>query len=458
MLTLTQAAAAIQAGDVSSERLTLDCLARIEQFEPELHAFAQLLAEPALAAACRLDEERGRGLLRGPLHGVPIGVKDLIDLAGTVTAAGTTVLAGNMASTSATVAQKLMTAGAVIVGKTQLTEGAYGRHHPQIPAPLNPWQQDYWSGVSSSGSGVAVSAGLVYGALGSDTGGSIRFPSAACGLVGLKPTYGRVSRAGVFPLAETLDHIGPMARCVSDVAALFEVIAGADARDPTSLSEPVTAFEPRTDLHGIRIGLDRSYAETGVDTEVVAALAEAIDAMRGLGADLVEVRVPDAARLLADSWWLSCGVEVARAHASTYPSQKEEYGPALASLIEQGLHASQTDYEYLQSIRGVFRRDFEHLYRQCDLIVMPTMNSSTQTAAAMEKSEPNADLVNGLTFTAPFDYSGHPTLTLPMSPNREGLPRSFQLVAPLLGEARLFSAGAAVESALGLLGVAPNFR
>lgn len=457
-LTLIEVADAIRCGDLSSESVTAGCLERIRQFDSTLHSFAQVLSEPALAAARQLDLERSRGEFRGLLHGVPIAIKDIIDLEGSVTAAGTTVYANNTAATSATVTDRLSEAGAVIIGKTQLTEGAYGRHHPDIIAPVNPWHPEYWPGVSSSGSGVAVSAGLAFGALGSDTGGSIRFPSAACGLVGLKPTYGRVSRAGVFPLAETLDHIGPMTRSVADAAVLLSVIAGEDALDPTSLSEPLELSPAATDMRGMRIGLDRGFTETGVDPSVVAALSEALSIMRDLGAEIVEVDVPDTALLLADSWWLTCGVEVAKAHASTYPSKKSAFGPALASLIEQGLSAMQTDYEYLQGLRSVFRREFEALFSGCDFVAMPTMNSSTQKTEAMDNPIPSPELANGLIFTAPFDYSGHPTLTLPMSVDARGLPRSFQLVAPLLGEANLLSAGAALESGLGQLGVAPAFR
>lgn len=457
-LTLVDVAESIRSGAVTSEAVTASCLARIDQFEPGLHSFAQVLSDTALASARQLDQQRSGGATCGPLHGVPIAIKDIIDLAGCVTAAGTTVYVDNVASTSAPIVERLIAAGAVIIGKTQLTEGAYGRHHPDIAAPVNPWHADYWSGVSSSGSGVAVSAGLAFGALGSDTGGSIRFPSAACGLVGLKPTYGRVPRAGVFPLAETLDHIGPMTRSVADAGVLLAVVAGEDSRDATSLREPFSPLPAASDLRGVRIGYDRQFAEAGVDPAVVATMAEAVDAMRELGATVVDVEVPESARVLADSWWLSCGVEVAQAHARTYPSRQSEYGPALVSLIEQGLKATRTDYDYLQGLRGVFRREFEALFADCDCIAVPTMTSPTQTVAAMEDPTSHAELANGLLFTAPFDYSGHPTLTLPMAPDSRGLPRSFQLVAPLLGEASLLAAGAAVESAMGQVGVAPGFR
>ena len=213
----------IKSGELSSIQVTEALLARIEALEGELRAFALVTAEEALKAAEAQDRKRRSGAPLGLLHGVPVAVKDLLQTAGLVTASGTQVMADFVPDQDATVVRRLRDAGAVIIGKTQLTEGAFSTHHPQIDPPRNPWRQDHWPGVSSSGSGVAVAAGLAFGALGSDTGGSIRFPSAACGLVGVKPTYGRVSRHGAFPLAESLDHIGPMTRyrggCRQDAAS-----------------------------------------------------------------------------------------------------------------------------------------------------------------------------------------------------------------------------------------------
>lgn len=459
-LSLVEVCAHTKSGALSAERVTRDTLDRIERHDVKLKAFAYIDAEHALAQARARDNAREAGAQLGALHGVPIAIKDLIDLSGQPTASGTTVMAGHVATSTATVARKLLDAGAVIIGKTQLTEGAYGRHHPTIDPPVNPWHADYWTGVSSSGSGVAVAAGLAFGALGSDTGGSIRFPSAACGLVGIKPTYGRVSRQGVFPLAESLDHIGPMARSVADAARLLDAIAGFDPSDPTSLRAPELALASRlpSDLSELRIGVDRRYVEEGVHAEVIAAFNEALRVLEGLGAQLVDVVVPDSARLLADGWWLSCGVECARAHRDTYPSRKAEYGPALAQLIEQGRISSDQDYGLLQSVRQRFQVDFEALFEGVDLIAAPTMIAPTQTNTSMEDLTPDPDLTNGLLFTAPFDYSGHPTLTLPLTPDANGLPRSFQLIGPLLGESSLVDAGLAFEASQGELGLAPGWR
>lgn len=458
-LSLVEARAHAVSGALSAERLTRDSLDRIEQHDKTLRAFALVDAEFALQQARARDQARDDGRRLGPLHGVPIAVKDLIDLAGLPTASGTTVMADRIATSTATVVRNLLDAGAVIIGKTQLTEGAYGRHHPAIDAPINPWHADYWTGVSSSGSGVATSAGLAFASLGSDTGGSIRFPSAACGLVGIKPTYGRVSRQGVFPLAQSLDHIGPMARSVADAARLLGAMAGHDPLDASSLNDPDFSLpaEVPERLDSVRIGVDRSFVEVGVHAEVVAALDEALGTLTDLGVTVVDVVVPEAARLLADSWWLSCGVECAEAHRDFYPRRRAEYGPALAQLIDQGLEASAQDYALLQSVRDRFRDEFEALFGSVDLIAAPTMIAPTQTVVAMEDLAPDPALTNGLLFTAPFDYSGHPTLTLPLSPDERGLPRSFQLIGPLGGEAALVEVGLACERRAGSIGIAPDW-
>ena len=235
---------ALRGGRVGSLEATEHCLDRIQQLDGRLHSFVHVFADEARAAAQRADAELKRGDARGPLHGVPIAVKDLVAVKGVPTAAGTRVLRDRIAEEDACIVSRLHAAGAVILGTLNMTEGAYAAHHPDVEIPRNPWNAERWPGVSSSGSGVATSAGLCYGALGTDTGGSIRFPSAVNGLVGLKPTYGRVPRHGVFPLAESLDHVGPITRSVRDAAHLLTAIAGFDPRDETSLQEPPPDPEP----------------------------------------------------------------------------------------------------------------------------------------------------------------------------------------------------------------------
>ena len=272
----------IQSGHLSSVEVTQAQLDRIDQVDAQLGSYVTVMAQQALANARQAQEEIEQGQGRGPLHGVPIAVKDLCWTEGVTTAAGMTLYQDFVPAHDGTVVRKLREAGAVILGKLKLTESAYADHHPSVSAPLNPWNAAHWSGASSSGSGVATAAGLCYGAIGTDTGGSIRFPSAANGLTGIKPTWGRVSRYGAFELAATLDHIGPMARSAADAAALLGAIAGADPRDPTASSRPVPNYlhHMTQGIRGLLIGVDSRWSYEGVDTPTAQALAAAMDVVR----------------------------------------------------------------------------------------------------------------------------------------------------------------------------------
>jgi amidase len=451
-LSLTEVGRHIKSGELSAVQVTESLLARIAVLEPALRSFARVLGEQALATAAERDRERTAGRPLGPLHGVPVAIKDLLDTRGIVTASGTTVMGAYVPDQDATVVTRLKAAGAIIIGKVQLTEGAFAVHHPEIEAPRNPWNPAVWTGVSSSGSGVSVAAGLAFGALGTDTGGSIRFPSASCGLVGIKPTYGRVSRRGAFALAESLDHIGPMTRTVEDAARLLRVIAGHDPRDATSLPDAVPDYAAMIGerVAGLRIGVDWSYVTDGVDEPVVATVREALDAFVDLGARVVEIRMPDTIEELISGWNLTCGVECARAHARYYPARKDAYGPVLAALIERGLRATPADYQALERTRAGFRHALDKVLEDADLIIAPCMPMLPPDVAAMNAvASSESGRVDAITFTAPFDYSGHPTITLPagLAPGR--LPKAFQLIGRRLGEPTLVRAGAAYEHALG---------
>src|SRR4029077_6750640 len=313
---LTTVSDLIRRKRLSSAELTDMALRRIAQLDGQYHSYATVLPERALKQAKAADAEIARGLWRGPLHGVPVAVKDLCYTTFAPTCAGTTIFKTFTPSFNATVVDRLEDGGAVILGKLQMTEGAYTSHHPQVAAPLNPWKTDYWVRSSSTGSGVATSLGLCYGSLGSDTGGSIRFPSATCGLSGIKPTWGRVSRYGVFPLPDTLDHggaktapwaaldyFGPMPAPGADAAAMLGVIAGGDRNDPTTYKAPVPDYlESIGDgIRGLRVGVDRGYVADGFDGQVVAALTEAERVLSGLGATMREVRFP-AYQKLVSQW------------------------------------------------------------------------------------------------------------------------------------------------------------
>src|ERR1700728_4199019 len=285
---ITELSELFRRGELLPSEATEAMLSRIAKLDGSFHGYAVVLAERAMAQAKQHDAELAKGIWRGPLHGVPIGLKDLCYTTFAPTAGGTRIHAKFVPSFNATIVDRLERAGAVTLGKLKMTDGAYTSHHPFDQAPLNPWNVNYWVGSSSSGSGVATSAGLCYGSIGSDTGGSIRFPSATCGLTGIKPTWGRVSRHGIFPLADSLDHVGPMCRSAADAAAMLGVIAGTDPNDPTALQAPVPNYLARIGdgVRGLRIGVDRKYTQDGVDPQVEAALQAAGPAVADLGADM----------------------------------------------------------------------------------------------------------------------------------------------------------------------------
>jgi Asp-tRNA(Asn)/Glu-tRNA(Gln) amidotransferase A subunit family amidase len=369
-LSLDEVARRLKARKLSSVEATQAILNRIEKLDPKLKSYATVTPERALQDAARLDAETAAGKSRGRLHGVPIAVKDLCNTAGVPTAAGMAINATHVPAKDATVVARLRQAGAVILGKLQMTEGAYGLHHPTIEPPINPWNAAYWTGVSSSGSGVATASGLCFASLGSDTGGSIRFPSTMNGLSGLKPTWGRVSRAGVFPLAESLDHVGPMCRSALDAALVLSVIAGADPDDP------------------------------------------------------------------------------ALAHEATFPSRRDEYGPDLANLIDLGRGLSGLELGKLQLVRARVKGEIERLLASVELLLMPVMGVATPSLAAMKAAGRTPQTTAArLRYTAPFDMSGHPTLTLPGGVTSDGVPVGFQIVGHAFDEAGILAAGHAYQQA-----------
>ena len=411
-------------------------LARIDRLDGRYRSYGAVLAERARERARAAESEIARGLWRGPLHGVPIAVKDLCNTTFAPTAAGTTIFKDYIPSFNATVVDRLEQAGAVILGKLRMTEGAYTSHHPQAPIPLNPWNADYWVGSSSTGSGVATSLGLCFGSLGSDTGGSIRFPCATCGLTGVKPTWGRVSRHGVFPLAESLDHVGPMTRSAADCAAMLGAIAGHDEHDATTYSTPASDYlETLGDgVRGLKIGVDRAYATDGVDRQVVAAYDDALRAFAALNARVRDVRFPPYKELVS-RWIAMCSVETAAAHRATYPARKSEYGPDLAALIDQGLATTGVDIADILMQRIAFSRRLADVFDEVDVLLIPTMPVPIPSLAQMNAYGEDPDVLLGiLRFTAPFNFSGSPTVTLPNGIDAAGMPLSMQVVGPHLSE------------------------
>ena len=444
---LTRVGQRIRDGQLSSVAVTAAQLDRIAALDGQYRSYTTVTGERALARAEKADSEISKGVRRGTLHGVPIAVKDLCRTTFAPTGAGTTMFRDVTPDYDATVVERLEQAGAIILGKLAMTEGAYTSHHPDNPGPLNPWGADHWLGSSSTGSGAATAAGLCYGSLGSDTGGSIRFPSATCGLTGVKPTWGRVSRHGVFALADSLDHVGPMARSAADAAAMLAAIAGADPKDATSLQAPISNYlgEIERPVRGLIIGIDRGFNGDGVDSEVVAALNDAERVFADLGFRIRDIAFPPVAKLVR-GWIPFCAVETALAHRNTYPARKAEYGPDLAGLIEQGRATGGVELGEIYHDRLSFAGALSSVFADVDLILIPTMPVPTPSLAKMGEYGRDAEvLLSILKFTAPFDFSGSPTITLPSGIDRAGMPLSLQLVGRHLSEDILCQAGHAFQ-------------
>jgi amidase len=442
-LPLLDASERIRRGQLSPVTVLEAILDRIARLDGAARSYTTLLSDRARAAAARAEAEIRAGIWRGPLHGIPLAVKDLCATSFAPTTGGMPMRKNSTPDRDATVVRRLEDAGAVIVGKLKMTEGAYTSHHPDDPSPLNPWNTAHWVGSSSTGSGVATALGLCFGALGSDTGGSIRFPSATCGLTGIKPTWGRVSRHGILPLAASLDHIGPMTRNAADAAAILGVIAGADPDDPTAIQDPVPDYlaELGRGIRGVTIGIDRSYNGDGIDPEVTEAVRVAEGVLAALGARIRAIDFPPTETLLR-GWIPFCAVETAIAHQASYPARAGEYGPDLANLIEHGRRMTAMEFGTIMHERLDFSGRLAALFRDVDLLLMPTMPVPVPSLERMaEYGQDDSVLLRMLRFTAPFDFSGNPTITLPCGIDAQGLPLSLQLVGPHVSEALLCRAG-----------------
>lgn len=445
---LTELSSQIRDRRLSSVELTELMLSRIEELDGALHSYATVAPHVARAAAEVADREIAEGRWRGPLHGIPLAVKDAFATTDIATGYGSPIYRDGPVPFESTATARLRDAGAVMLGKLTLTEGVYADHHPQTEPPINPFGAAHWTGTSSSGSGVAVTAGLAYAALGTDTGGSIRLPSACCGVVGIKPTWGRVSRHGVFPLAESLDHVGPMARSVADAAALLGAIAGPDDADPTASPMAVDdylAAARSADVSGMTIGIDRRFIASRATDEVIASLEPVIAAMTGLGARFVEVAFPDPDPIL-HGWAVQCAVECALAHERTYPARKSEYGERLSALLERGRRHTARDMVIALQTRREFNGRIARMFDDIDLFLVPGLPVAGPSLEYMSSlgEDPAAILSIG-PFTAPFDVCGYPTITLPCGQSADGIPIGFQFVGRPFSEAALCSAGGAYQ-------------
>ena len=444
-LPLTELAELFRRKTLSPVEITSAMLDRIARHDRTLSSYITVLPERAMDKARQAEAEIARGVWRGPLHGVPLAIKDLCDTSFAPSTAGMKVRADYVPKRSATVIERLEDGGAVILGKLAMTEGAFFEHHPEMPTPINPWNPAHWPGVSSSGSGVATAAGLCYASLGSDTGGSIRFPSAYCGLTGVKPTWGRVSRAGVFALAASLDHVGTMARNAADAAAVLARIAGRDPSDSTSLDAPVPDYLGRIGegIGGVRLGVDEISIAEDTDIAVLAAVQESIDILLLCGACRREVVMPSS-RATVDSWMSLMAMEAAAAHRDTFPSRADDYGVRLRTLLEQSRQIGNETIVETTRARDVYTGKLNELFRNVDLLILPVAGDVAPRVDALAQWA-NADPYRIGRFTAPFNCSGHPTITLQGGVDRAGVPIGIQLVARHLGEDLLLRAAHAFQ-------------
>ncbi|MEW1635354.1 amidase family protein [Streptomyces sp. NPDC093801] len=446
-LSIAAAAEAIRARELSPVELVDSVLDRLEQVEPHLQAYVSVGADEARRAAREAERDIAAGRLRGPLHGVPMGLKDLIDVAGAATTASSRVRTGHRAEADGTVAARLAAAGAVLLGKTHTHEFAYGLTTPQT---RNAWDRNRVAGGSSGGSAVAVAAGAATFALGTDTGGSIRVPSALNGVVGLKPTYGLVPRHGVTSLSWSLDHVGPITRTAEDAALVLSALAGHDPRDPASLAAPRPHYRPggATELTGLRIGVPRNYYFDHVQPEVEAAVRLATAELESLGAQLVEVEIPMTRYVRATQWGLMVP-EATAYHERTLRAVPELYRDDVRILLEAGELMPAGDYLRAQRSRTLMQQAWGRMLREVDVIAAPTVPATAVTAREETITWPDGT-VEGVSdayvrLSAPANITGVPSLSVPVGLDTAGLPIGMQLLGRPLGEQVLLRVGHAYE-------------
>ncbi len=437
---------------VSATEITGAMLQRIERLEPELHAYITVAACEAMEAAQRCDAELAAGQDRGPLHGIPVAVKDLFDTAGLRTTSGSRIMAERVPERDATCIARLRAAGAVIIGKTNLNEFACGvtTTNAHYGNTNNPWDRARTPGGSSGGSAAAVAAGLCTLATGSDTGGSIRIPAALCGIVGLKPTYGRISCHGVMPLSWEQDHPGPMARSVYDAAIMLGAMAGWDAADPATVRRPVPDYAAELGRgERWRIGVDHDFALSGTSAEVRAAFERALGVVTDLGAEVIDVRVPGLAEGIAAGITI-WNAEAGAVHAEWLRTRPEDYDPQVRPRLESALSVGGVEYARAQRARRELTRRLEVLFEGMQLLATPmcAVGAPPHGAKTVVVDGEEMGVLTGLTrFSRVFNLTGLPAISLPCGFTADGLPIGLQLVGAPFDEATVLRAAYAYEQA-----------
>ena len=442
-LTITEASDLLRQKKLSPVDLTKACLDRIDGLNPTLNAFITITRESAITDAETAERELQQGDRRGPLHGIPFGLKDLIDTVGVKTTCGSALFAERVPAEDAEIVQRLKRAGAVIVGKQNLQEFAWGgtsasSHYGPVH---NPWDVERIAGGSSGGSAAAVAAGMCFAAIGTDTGGSIREPAAFCGIVGLKPTYGRVSTRGVFPLSWSLDHVGPICRSVADTALMLEAIAGYDRSDFTSVDYPTEKYAEALRAEKFRIGVAREIFFDDLDPDTAVAIENAIKVIGELSSDVVEIELPDVPTTVQ-------APEVFAVHQKYFGSSPELYRKWMRERLKQAMTIDTVSYiQGVQEMKRI-RRSISDVFEKVDLIVTPTTPVPPITIAeALEMSLPGPAGELWLRNTRPFNVYGLPTISIPCGFTSQDLPVGLQIAGPHFDEGRVLAFAHAFEQA-----------
>jgi aspartyl-tRNA(Asn)/glutamyl-tRNA(Gln) amidotransferase subunit A len=448
--TVADVAGPLASGDVSPVALAEAALEAIDAHDDSLKAFIEVYRDEALATARRTAEEIASGGRRGPLHGIPVAVKDNIYVRGRRTTMGSKIHADFVPDVDAGVMDRLTGAGAVVMGKTNMHEYALGgtTDNPHWGTCRNPWDVTKTPGGSSGGSAVAVATGMALAALGSDTSGSIRIPAAICGIVGFKPTYGRVSRFGVFPEAWTLDHVGPMTRTVRDAALVLDAISGHDPRDASSLDAPPTRFADalRDDCEGMVIGVEEDFWFTDIDDAIAASVRDALRALERKGARVTTVSIP---RLRHTEFALTIidTAETSTVHHANLRDRPQDYGDDVRLLLEFGELPSAVEYLEAQQVRRALRRDVQEAFESVDVLVGPTLGSRTHTIGeefALVNDEPVVAIDSMIRLVGPASLLGLPCLSVPCG-LVDGLPVGMQVIGPALGEQKVLDVAHSFE-------------
>lgn len=448
---IAELAGMLRCGQTSAVTLTEQSIASIDE-QSDLAAFVLVDRDGARAAAARADAELAAGVDRGPLHGLPVAVKDNIDIAGQRTRAGSLLLGDEPAARDATVVTRLRAAGAVIVGRTNMHELAWGgtTDNPHTGRARNPWNRDRVPAGSSGGSGIAVAAGMVVAALGTDTGGSVRLPASVNGVSGLRPTIGRVSNAGVVPLAWTMDTVGPLARTAADAAVVHDAIAGWDQRDRTARREPVRptapglqSVDPAAHLRGLRVGVIADHALVGNQPDVTDAVRTALDTLAAAGAVITEIDVPGVDEVV-DAQLVVDAVEPSAMHLDLLRSRPADYGDDVRTHLEIGLRYSGVEYVQAQRFRAWFRDGLLESMRDVDVLVTPTLpfTALPHGAESVDLDGRAASLTAGnMRYTAIGSMAGFPGLSVPIGLDRDGLPVGMLITARAFDESAVLRAG-----------------